>query len=36
VSLPDDLPLPYTPPLEDEVLPSVETIAAAARASIGR
>jgi pyruvate dehydrogenase E1 component beta subunit len=36
VSLPDDLPLPYTPPLEDEVLPSVETIAAAARASVGR
>jgi pyruvate dehydrogenase E1 component beta subunit len=36
VSLPDDLPIPYTPPLEDEVLPSVETIAAAARASIGR
>ena len=24
VSLPDDLPIPYTPPLEDEVLPSVE------------
>jgi acetoin:2,6-dichlorophenolindophenol oxidoreductase subunit beta len=36
VSLPDDLPIPYTPPLEDEVLPSVESIAAAARASFGR
>jgi acetoin:2,6-dichlorophenolindophenol oxidoreductase subunit beta len=36
VSLPDDLPIPYTPPLEDEVLPSVEGIAAAARASVGR
>jgi pyruvate dehydrogenase E1 component beta subunit len=36
VSLPDDLPIPYTPPLEDEVLPSVESIATAARASVGR
>lgn len=36
VSLPDDLPVPYTPPLEDEVLPSVEGIVAAARASLGR
>ncbi len=36
LSLPDDLPIPYTPPLEDEVLPSVEGIAAAARASVGR
>ena len=36
VSLPDDLPIPYTPPLEDEVLPSVDAIAAAARASLGR
>jgi pyruvate/2-oxoglutarate/acetoin dehydrogenase E1 component len=36
VSLPDDLPIPYTPPLEDEVIPSVESIAAAARASVGR
>lgn len=34
VSLPDDLPIPYTPPLEDEVLPSVESIAAAARACV--
>ena len=36
LSLPDDLPIPYTPPLEDEVLPSVEGIAAAARATVGR
>ncbi len=36
VSLPDDLPIPYTPPLEDEVLPSAESIAAAARGSVGR
>lgn len=36
VSLPDDLPMPYTPPLEDEILPSVERIVAAARASVGR
>ena len=36
VSLPDDLPIPYTPPLEDEVLPSAEAIAAAARTSVGR
>jgi len=36
LSLPDDLPIPYTPPLEDEVLPSVDGIVAAARASLGR
>jgi pyruvate dehydrogenase E1 component beta subunit len=36
LSLPDDLPIPYTPPLEDEVLPSVDGIVAAARASVGR
>lgn len=36
LSLPDDLPIPYAPPLEDEVLPSVEGIVAAARASVGR
>jgi pyruvate/2-oxoglutarate/acetoin dehydrogenase E1 component len=36
LSLPDDLPIPYTPPLEDEVLPSVEEIVAAARTSLGR
>ena len=36
VSLPDDLPIPYTPPLEDEVMPSADGIAAAARTSVGR
>jgi pyruvate/2-oxoglutarate/acetoin dehydrogenase E1 component len=36
VSLPDDLPIPYTPVLEDEILPSAEEIAAAARATLGR
>ncbi|MBA2700203.1 MAG: hypothetical protein H0U58_00695 [Chloroflexi bacterium] len=36
LSLPDDLPIPYTPTLEDEVLPSVEGGVAAARASVGR
>ena len=36
VSLPDDYPIPYTPPLEDEVLPSVDGIVAAARATLGR
>jgi pyruvate/2-oxoglutarate/acetoin dehydrogenase E1 component len=34
VSLPDDIPMPYTPPLEDLVIPSAEGIAAAARASV--
>lgn len=36
VSLPDDQPIPYSPPLEDASLPSVEAIAAAARATVGR
>ena len=36
LSLPDDLPIPYTPTLEDEVLPSVAGIVDAARASVGR
>lgn len=36
VSLPDDLPIPYSPSLEDAVLPSVASIVAAARASVGR
>lgn len=36
VSLPDDLPIPYSPPLEDEILPSAERIAASVRASLGR
>ncbi len=35
VSLPDDLPIPYTPKLEDEVLPSIEEIVASARNSVG-
>jgi pyruvate/2-oxoglutarate/acetoin dehydrogenase E1 component len=34
ISLPDDIPIPYTPPLEDEVLPSVDQIVAAARSSV--
>jgi len=34
ISLPDDIPMPYTPPLEDLVIPSAEGIAAAARASV--
>lgn len=36
LSLPDDLPIPYTPPLEDQVLPGVEGVVAAVRASVGR
>ena len=36
VSLPDDLLIPYSPPLEDEFLPSVDRIAEAARASVRR
>jgi pyruvate dehydrogenase E1 component beta subunit len=36
VSLPDDYPIPYTPPLEDLVIPSVDGITAAARAAAGR
>ena len=32
VSLPDDYPIPYTPPLEDLVVPSVDSITAAAPA----
>jgi pyruvate dehydrogenase E1 component beta subunit len=36
VSLPDDYPIPYTPPLEDLVVPSVDSITAAARAATGR
>jgi pyruvate/2-oxoglutarate/acetoin dehydrogenase E1 component len=34
VSLPDDIPMPYTPPLEDLVIPSADGIATAARASV--
>ncbi len=33
VSLPPDLPVPYSPPLEDALLPSVGAISAAARAA---
>jgi acetoin:2,6-dichlorophenolindophenol oxidoreductase subunit beta len=36
VSLPDDLPIPYSPPLEDEIIPSAERIADAARAAVGQ
>ncbi len=36
LSLPDDLPIPYTPPLEDEVIPSVDEIVETVRASVGR
>ena len=36
LSLPDDLPIPYTPTLEDQVLPALEEIVTAARASLGR
>lgn len=36
VSLPPDLPIPYSPPLEDAVLPSAATIGAAARTACGR
>jgi pyruvate dehydrogenase E1 component beta subunit len=34
VSLPDDLPVPYSPSLEDAVVPSAEGIAEAARRSV--
>ncbi len=36
LSLPDDLPIPYTPPLEDEVLPTVDEIVETVKASVGR
>ena len=36
VSLPYDMPIPYSPPLEDEIIPSPERIADAARAVLGR
>jgi acetoin:2,6-dichlorophenolindophenol oxidoreductase subunit beta len=36
VSLPDDYPIPYSPPLEDRIVPSVDGIADAARAAVGR
>lgn len=34
VSLPPDLPIPFSPPLEDAVIPSAERIAAAAREAL--
>jgi pyruvate dehydrogenase E1 component beta subunit len=34
VSLPDDLLIPYSPPLEDEFLPSADRIAEAARSAV--
>jgi len=36
VGLPYDLPIPYSPPLEDEIIPSADRIAEAARAVLGR
>jgi pyruvate/2-oxoglutarate/acetoin dehydrogenase E1 component len=36
VSLPDDYPIPYSPPLEDQVVPSVDGIVTAASAATGR
>jgi pyruvate dehydrogenase E1 component beta subunit len=36
VSLPHDLLIPYSPTLEDQMLPSPDRIAAAARATLGR
>jgi pyruvate/2-oxoglutarate/acetoin dehydrogenase E1 component len=36
VSLPHDLLIPYSPTLEDEMIPSAERIAAAARTAVGR
>jgi pyruvate dehydrogenase E1 component beta subunit len=34
VSMPDDIPVPYAPPLEDAVMPSAERIADEVRASL--
>jgi pyruvate/2-oxoglutarate/acetoin dehydrogenase E1 component len=34
ISLPDDLPIPYSPPLEDAILPSVDRIIDAARLAL--
>ena len=36
VGLPYDMPIPYSPPLEDEIIPSADRIAEAARAVLGR
>ena len=35
ISLPDDLLVPYSPALEDQVIPSVDAIAAAIRQACG-
>jgi pyruvate/2-oxoglutarate/acetoin dehydrogenase E1 component len=36
VSLPYDVPIPYSPPLEDAIIPSAERIAEAARSAVTR
>ena len=36
VSLPDDLPIPYAPPLEDAAIPSAASIVEAVRRTLGR
>jgi pyruvate/2-oxoglutarate/acetoin dehydrogenase E1 component len=36
VSLPDHLLIPYSPPLEDEIVPSTPSVVAAARAMCAR
>jgi hypothetical protein len=36
LSLPDDLPIAYSPILEDEVIPSTDGVVGAAHASLGR
>ncbi|HTK45401.1 MAG TPA: transketolase C-terminal domain-containing protein [Patescibacteria group bacterium] len=36
ISLPDDIPVPYSPPLEDAILPTAASIAAAARELVDR
>jgi acetoin:2,6-dichlorophenolindophenol oxidoreductase subunit beta len=36
VSLPYDLPIPYSPPLEDEIIPSADRIAAVVAVALGR
>jgi pyruvate/2-oxoglutarate/acetoin dehydrogenase E1 component len=34
VSLPHDLPIPYSPPLEDAIIPSAEKISEVVRAAV--
>jgi pyruvate/2-oxoglutarate/acetoin dehydrogenase E1 component len=36
VSMPDDMPVPYSPPLEDAVIPTTERIAASILSAVGR